>query len=98
MSAHINAKALQQFITKDLGINKLNENQAKKYDIDNDKYTEVNVDENEYLDIDEILDDKDLYSQFATLYIEEKDKAASADEEKKKEEDAKVKDKNESGV
>ena len=99
MSTNINANALKTFIQKDLGINKLTEAQAKKYDIDPDKFTEANVDENEYLDLNEILEDSDLYEQFATLYVEEQDKeAATNNAEKEKEEEAKVKDKNQSGV
>ena len=97
MSANINANVLKNFIVRTIGAEKLTQSQAKKYDIDADKYAEANTDENTYyLDLDEILDDKDLYEQFATMYVEEKDKEAEVDSEKEKEEATKVQDKGES--
>ncbi len=97
MSTNINANVLKNFIVKTIGADKLTQQQAQKYDIDTDKYTEANKDENTYLELDEILDDSDLYEQFATMYVEEQDKeSAAADAEKEKEEEAKVKDKGES--
>ena len=95
MSTEVNANVLKTFLSNNLGIRKLDQNQAQKYDIDSDKYAEVDKDENG-IEIDEILQDSDLYEQFATLYLEEQDKANSADAEKEKEEEAKVKDKGES--
>lgn len=96
MSNNINANVLKNFIVKTIGSEKLTQAQAQKVDIDANKYTEANVDENAYLDLDEIMDDKDLYEQFATMYIEEQDKETEANAEKEKEEEAKVKDKGES--
>ena len=97
MSTNINANVLENFIVKTIGANKLTKNEAQRYDIDANKYTEANKDENAYLELDEILDDKDLYEQFATMYVEEKDKeAATKSEEQKKEEETQVKDKGES--
>ena len=96
MSNNINANVLKNFIIDTIGSEKLTRNQAQKVDIDANKYTEANVDENAYLDLDEIMDDKDLYEQFATMYIEEQDKETEANAEKEKEEEAKVKDKGES--
>jgi len=97
MSTNINANVLKNFIVKSIGAQKLTEAQAQKYDIDADKYTEANKDENNYLELDEILEDKDLYEQFATMYVEEQDKdKAAADKEKEKEEAVKVQDKGES--
>ena len=95
MSTNINANVLKNFIVKTIGADKLTQNQAQKYDIDGNKYVEANKDENAYLELDEILQDSDLYEQFATMYVEDKDKAA-ADKEKEKEEAAKVQDKGES--
>ena len=95
MSTEVSANVLKTFLANNLGIRKLDQNQAQKYDIDADKYAEVDQDENG-IEIDEILQDSDLYEQFATMYLEEKDKANSADAEKEKEEEAKVKDKSES--
>ncbi len=95
MSTEVSANVLKTFLANNLGIRKLDQNQAQKYDIDADKYAEVDQDENG-IEIDEILQDSDLYEQFATMYLEEKDKANGADAEKEKEEEAKVKDKGES--
>ncbi len=96
MSTEVSANVLKAYLANDLGIRKLDENQARKYDIDTDKYTEVDIDENG-IDIDEILQDNDLYAQFATMYVEEQDKKAEAKSaDKEKEEDVKVKDKGES--
>lgn len=97
MSANINANVLRNFIVKTLGGDKLMNHQVQKYGVDANTYAEANVDENAYLDIDEILDNKDLYAQFATLFVEEQDKDnAAVDEERQKEEALKVQDKGES--
>lgn len=97
MSNSVNPNVLKNFLVNNLGIRKLDQNQAQKYDIDADKYAEVDQDENG-IDIDEILNDSDLYEQFATLYVEEKDKKAEAkDAEKEKEEANKVDEKNGAG-
>ncbi len=99
MSTNINANVLKNFIIKTIGSDKLTANQAQKYGVDADKYAEANVDENNYLELDEILDDSELYEQFAVMYNEElEQKRETQDEEAEKEEQAKVKDKNESGV
>ena len=96
MSTNINANVLKNFIVKTIGAEKLTQAQAQRYDIDANKYTEANTDENAYLDLDEILDDKDLYEQFATMYVEEKDKENEDNAEKEKEDAAKVQNKGES--
>lgn len=64
MSTNINANVLKNFIVKQLDADKLTQNQAQKYDIDGNKYVEANKDENAYLELDEILQDSDLYEQF----------------------------------
>ena len=98
MSTNINANVLKNFIIKTVGADKLTKNEAQRYDIDTNKFNEANtIDVNNYLELDEILQDSDLYAQFATMYIDEQDKKSeSADEEKQKEEAAKVQDKGES--
>ena len=99
MSAHINANILKNFIVKTIGADKLAHNKAQSFNIDNDKFEEANENDNNYLEIDEILDNKDLYEQFATMYVEEQDKKAEEkDAEKEKEENNKVKDKNGAGA
>lgn len=97
MSTNINANVLKNFIVKTIGGDKLFQHQAGKVGIDENQYVEANSDENEYLDLDEILNNNNLYEQFATMYVEEKDKDAEAvDAEQQKKEETKVKDKSES--
>ena len=99
MSTNINANVLKNFITNQFRADHITQKQAQKYGIDKDTFTEANVDENLYLDIDEILDNADLYEQFATMYVEEKEeKQATKDKEKEKEEQIAVKNKNGTGV
>lgn len=98
MSTNINANLLKNFIIKTIGSDHLTEKQAQKVGIKEREYTEANVDENNYLELDEILDDSKLYEKFATMYIDEKEEEKNIDQEKEKEEQAKVKDKNETGV
>lgn len=99
MSTNINPNALKNFIVKTIGANHLTEKTAQKHGIDANKFEEANVDENQYLELDEIIQNSDLYEQFATLYVEEQDKKTAAkDEEQEKEDQRAVKDKNGAGV
>ncbi len=99
MSTNINANVLQNFIIKTVGVDKLTANTAEKFGIDAEKFEEANIDENDFLDLDEIIKDTDLYEQFATLYVQDQDKKESAkDKEQEKEEQITVKDKNGAGV
>lgn len=86
MSTNINANLLKNFIIKTIGADKLTQTEAQKYDIKADKYVEANKDENQYLELDEILQDSDLYEQFATMYVEAKEQEndAAVNEEKEK--------------
>ena len=99
MTANINPNVLKNFIVKTIGANHLTEKQAQKVGIDSNQFEEANIDENNYLELDEIIQDSDLYEQFATLYVEEQDKKATAkDKEQEKEEQRAIKDKNGAGV
>ena len=99
MSTNINNNILKNFIVKAIGADHLTSNQARKHDIDIDEFNEANVDENNYLELDEILDDKGLYEKFATLYVQDKEeKLAAKDKEEEKEEQRSIKGKNEAGV
>lgn len=99
MSTNVNPNVLKNFIVKTIGANHLTAKQAEKVGVDANKFAEANIDENQYLELDEIIQDTDLYEQFATLYVEEQDKKAAAkDEEQEKEEQNTVKDKNGAGV
>lgn len=94
MSTNIDSNALKNFLIHTLNVNKVSKTDAVKYDIDTDKFNEADVDENKYIDIDEIIEDKNLYEKFSALYIAEQEKKSEAkDEEKQKEEQTKVKDK-----
>lgn len=94
----VNPKQLYQFIQNKVG-NTLNQKEALKLGLEKE-YNEVSLDlEVDEINIDDIIEDKDLYAQFATLYVEDKEKTQSAkDEEKEKEEQNKVQDKNEAGI
>ena len=94
MSAQINANILKNFIVRTIGADKLAHDRAQSFGINNDKYEKANENDNNYLEIDEILDNKDLYEQFATMFVEEQKKADEKDADKEKEEKNKVKDKN----
>ena len=99
MSTNINANLLKNFIVKTVGTDHLTEKIAQKHGIDADKFEEANLDENNYLDLDEIIQDSDLYEQFATLYVQEQDEeTATKDKEQEKEEQRAVKNKNGAGV
>lgn len=99
MSANINANVLKNFIIKHVGSNHLTEKTAQKAGISKDQFDEANVDENKYLELDEILQDNDLYEQFATMYVaEQDDKRAAKDEETEKKEQTEIKGKNGAGV
>ena len=99
MSAHINTNVLKNFIVKTIGADKLAQNRAQSFGVDKNEFAEANENDNNYLEIDEILDNDDLYAQFATMYVEEQEKKADEkDAEKEKEEKNKVKDKNGAGA
>ena len=99
MSTHINAHQLKDFIIKTIGADKLEKSQTIKFNIKDDEFETANLDENNYLELDEIIQDDDLYDKFATLFVEEQKKnAEEVDEEKAKEDEIKVKDKNGAGV
>ena len=98
MSAQINASILKNFIVKTIGADKLARDKAQGFDIDKKEFEVANENDNNYLEIEEIMD-SDLYEKFAKLFIEEQDKKAEeADAEKEKEEKNKVKDKNGAGA
>lgn len=99
MSAQINTNVLKNFIVKTIGADKLAKDKAQGVGINNDEFSEANENDNNYLEIDEILDDDDLYSKFATMFVEEQEKKADEkDAEKEKEEKNKVKNKSGAGA
>ncbi len=98
MSTNINANLLKNFIIKTVG-NDLTAKEAQKLGIENEYQAAAEELDVNALDLDDIMQDVDLYEQFATLYTTEKDQKAEAkDKEKEKEEQTAVKDKNGAGV
>ena len=92
MSTNINANLLREFIVGKIGGDRLERYEAKALDIEDEEFDAADVDANTVVDIDEILDDKDLYAKFATMYVEEEEQKTEAnDKEKEKEEQSKVK-------
>ena len=79
MSTNINLQELKTFMVQDLKIERLTQRQAQKEGIKADDFKEANVDENEYLELDEMLKDPDLYKHYAALYIETKESEEAED-------------------
>ena len=98
MNTNINTSLLKTFILEKVG-DTLNADEAQKLKI-TDEYENIaeELDQTE-IHFEDIVQDEDIYEQFATLYIEEKEqKAAAKDKEAEKEEQNKVQDKNQAGV
>ena len=98
MNTNINTSLLKTFILEKVG-DKLNADEAQKLKI-TDEYENLaeELDQTE-IHFEDIVQDEDLYEQFAVLYTEEKEqKAAAKDKEAEKEEQNKVQDKNQAGV
>lgn len=93
MSTQINQNILRNFIFKTVG-SEMSKNKAEGLGIKSDVLEEADVNTDNYLDLDEILDNTDLYEQFATMYVEENDKAEAKDKEKEEDEQNKVHGKN----
>lgn len=88
MANQINTNIFTKFVIEKIGNDKiLTKDEAKDLQIDESAVLEADVDENEYLDLDEILDNETLYEQFAVMYNNEyeadDDKGAKENEEKK---------------
>ena len=88
MANQINTNIFTKFVIEKIGNDKiLTKDEAKDLQIDESAILEADVDENEYLDLDEILDNETLYEQFAVMYNNEyeadDDKGAKENEEKK---------------
>ena len=85
MSATVNTNAFRDFIVSHWG-SKITQEKANNLGISQDKFDAANTNDNEFLEINEILVDQDLYEQFATMFNEEKEKKAEkkdAQQEKK---------------
>ena len=94
MSTNINTNILKQFILKTVG-NDLTSKEAQKLGFEQEFSRATEELDVNTLDLDDIVQDNDLYEQFATLYTTEKEQKAQAkDKEQEKEEQTTVKDKN----
>ena len=98
MSKVINENLLANFIIKSVG-STMTFNEAQKLGIE-DEYQELAEEKDtNILDFNEILQDSDLYEQFATLYVTDKEQKAQAkDKEQEKEEQIAVASKNKAGI
>ena len=90
MSTNVNTNVLKDFILEKMNGAVLQKFEARKLNIEDEKFLAADVDESSDLDIDEILEDKDLYAKFATMYVEEEIKSNDKDKEREKEEQSKV--------
>lgn len=98
MSTNINTNILKQFILKTVG-NDLTSKEAQKLGFEQEFSRATEELDVNTLDLDDIVQDNDLYEQFATLYTTEKEQKVQAkDKEQEKEEQTTVKDKNNAGV
>lgn len=93
MSTNINTQSLKKFIIKQIGL-RFDEKEARDLKMLKEYNNAVGQDVDD-ISIEEILDNKDLYTQFATMYTAEIEKNNKVDKEKEKEEQNKVNEKNE---
>ena len=95
MSTNINTQSLKKFIMQTLNVGqKLDSREAKELGVLDEYNNAVGQDEID-ISVEDVLDDKDLYAQFATMYTAEIEKNNEVDKEKEKEEQNKVNEKNE---
>ena len=95
MSTNINTQSLKKFIMQTLNVGqKLDSMEAKKLGVLYEYNNAVGQDEID-ISVEDVLDNEDLYAQFATMYTAEIEKNNEVDKEKEKEEQNKVNEKNE---
>ena len=93
MSTNINTQSLKKFIMQTLNVGqKLDSMEAKKLGVLDEYNNAVGQDEID-ISVEDVLDNEDLYAQFATMYTAEIEKNNEVDKEK--EEQNKVNEKNE---
>lgn len=96
MSTNINTQSLRKFIMQTLNVGqKLDSWEAKELGVLDEYNNAVGQDEID-ISVEDVLDNEDLYTKFATMYTEaEFKKNNEVDKEKEKEEQNKVNEKNE---
>jgi hypothetical protein len=99
MAPEINTTLLKNFFIQKIG-DTMTRNEAQKLGLE-DKFQEATdeLDVNE-LDFEDVLDNNELYEQFAVMYTNEQEKKAQSKkgEDQEKEEQMQIKDKNKAGV
>lgn len=86
MSMNINTNELVRFIQNKMVDDKLDKYEAAELEIDDADFLAADADESTDLDIDEILDNQNLYEQFATMYVQELEQSEAKDNEEEAEE------------
>lgn len=98
MSTNINANVLKNFILKQVGAS-MTQKEAQKLGVEKEYAAAAEEADVNELNLDDILNDNDLYEEFATMCVAEKDdKRAAKDEEAEKKEQTEIKGKNGAGV
>ena len=89
MSTHIDKNLLENFIKRTVGPNnKLDNSKARELGIDTDKVKAADVDESQDVTVDEIIEDSELYEEFATLYVQEQEKEQEAKDKEQEDKEA----------
>ena len=98
MSNNINLNLLKRFIVDKVDT-KMDQREAQKLGLEKEFAEAIDdVDVNE-LEIDDILEDRDLVAKFAVMQqLEENEKNETKDKDAEKEEQRKVQDKNDTGM
>ena len=77
MSTNISENVLKNFIVKTVGTS-MTVDEAKKLGVEKEFQAVTEEKDEILLDFNEIIQDADLYEQFATLYVNEKEQKAQA--------------------
>ena len=84
MSTNINTQSLKKFIMQTLNVGqKLDSMEAKKLGVLDEYNNAVGQDEND-ISVEDVLDNEDLYAQFATMYTAEIEKNNEVDKARRK--------------
>ena len=89
MSTNIGKNELSNFFINKFHSNKISFEDAKKLGVNVEKFKDSDVDDDSQFEIDEIVDDKELYAAF-TAIVEKENDTPEADPEKEKDENNKI--------
>ena len=93
MSTNINTQLLKKFIFKQIGL-RFDEKEARDLKMLKEYKNAVEQDETD-ISLEDVLNNKNLYTQFVTMYTTEIEKNNEVDEEEAKKKQYKVNEKNE---